>query len=282
MVLSFLTNYPGHVEKKSAIMFLMLRGLAIAVLCATCMMGQQPFLTDDADTAKKHQFHFETINEHDFLQRSSFPSLRQNTTKFQFNYGVTDRLEIGVDGPLLAIFNAPGSPYLLPVGIGDINTATKYRFHDEREGSRMPALTVAFDIEIPTGNVPKQLGSGLADYWLYGIAQKALTDKTTVRVNSGILFSGNTLTGVVGIGTKGRVYTGSSSITRKFSEKLELGAEIAGAFTKNFDLGKSQLQLLLGGKRALRRGVGIDFGVTAGKLEGAPRLGALLGFSVDF
>jgi hypothetical protein len=166
----------------------MLRALGIAVLFAHSAAGQQPFLTDDADTARKHQFHYEMINEHDFLQHSQFPNLRQNMTKFQFNYGVTDHLEIGVDGPLLAIFNAPGSQYLLPVGIGDINSAMKYRFHDEHEGSKMPALTIAFDIEIPTGNVQKQLGSGLADYWLYGIAQKSLTSKTTVRLNSGILF----------------------------------------------------------------------------------------------
>jgi hypothetical protein len=86
----------------------------------------------------------------------------------------------------------------------------------------------------------------------------------------------------VGIDARGRVYTGSSSITRKFSEKLELGTEIAGAFTNNFDLGKSQLQVLVGGKYALRGGMGIDFGVTGGKFEGAPRMGALLGFSIDF
>ncbi|HUS07440.1 MAG TPA: hypothetical protein VMZ52_14125, partial [Bryobacteraceae bacterium] len=153
--------------------------LALAALLLRSLQAQQPFITDDADTAGAHHFHYEMVNEHDFLHRSAFPALRQNTTKFQFNYGITDRLEIGIDGPLLAIFNAPEARFLLPVGIGDLNTAAKYRIHDEREGSRIPAIAIGFYVELPTGNTEKQLGSGLADYSLNAIIQKSLGSRTT-------------------------------------------------------------------------------------------------------
>lgn len=78
----------------------------------------------------------------------------------------------------------------------------------------MPAVTVGLYVEVPTGNSKNQFGSGIADYWLNGILQKAITKRITIRLNSGTSFSGNTLTGAIGIRTtNGMVLTGSSSVT---------------------------------------------------------------------
>lgn len=247
------------------------------------MWGQQPFLTDDADVSPVGHFHLELISEFDRLQFTSYPTLRQSTTRFQLTYGLWENLEIGFDAPLIAIYNASQSGTPNTSGFGDFDLQMKYRLRTEHDGSKMPAVTVGFYVETPTGNVQKQLGSGIADYWLSGILQKHVTARTVVRLNSGILFSGNTLTGAIGIrSAHGKIFTGASSVTYQLNDRLLVGAEIAGAFTQQFDLGKAQVQSLFGVKYALTKTLGFDFAITGGKYEGSPRLGGAFGFSFDF
>src|SRR5882724_11245141 len=88
--------------------------------------GQTPFYTDDADVTPRGHFHFEFSNEFDLLQRSSYPNLRQNTADFELDYGGYDRLEIGIEAPLLTILNAPGTIPRTPSGIGDTNVSVKF------------------------------------------------------------------------------------------------------------------------------------------------------------
>lgn len=245
--------------------------------------AQQPFLTDDADVAPVRHFHLELLSDHSWLHSSSYPAIRQNTNRFQLTYGPRSNLEIGVDGPLLAIFNAPDSGTPNAFGFGDVNLQTKYRMRTEREGSRWPSVTMALYIELPTGTPRNQLGSGIADFWVNGIAQKKLSPRVTYRLNTGLLFSGNTLTGAIGIrNTRGKVFTGSSSVTLQATDRWLIGAEVAGATTQQFDLGKALLQGQFGAKYAVTKTVGLDLAVTGGKFEGSPRLGMLIGISVDF
>src|SRR6185503_1953093 len=217
--------------------------LAIAFLSSTSAHAQLPFYTDDADTTPKGKFHVELSNEHDWLQKSSLPGLRQNTTVFTLNYGVTNRIEVGVNAPLIKIFTERSAQLGSLSGIGDTQFGVKIRLLDEREGSKLPATTVVFYAEAPTGSVKKQIGSGLVDYWLYGVLQKSLTKRTTGRVNGGILFSGNESTGLIGIqSTRGQVFTGNGSLVRNFTPKLRLGAELFGAVTRSFKLSRGQLE----------------------------------------
>ncbi len=261
----------------------MMRLILIATALAALAHAQQPFLTDDADTAPLRHFHVEFISEYDSLQRTAYPTIRQSTTRAQVTYGLLKKLEIGFDAPLLAIYNANGSGSPNAFGLGDFDLQLKYRLREENEHSRLPAVTVGLFIELPTGKTENQLGSGKADYWLNGILQKKLSPRVTYRLNSGILFSGNTLTGAIGIrSTRGRVFTGASSVTYQLSPKLLIGGEVAGAFTQQFDLGKAQLQTLFGGKYAITKVVGLDFAITGGKFEGSPRVGAAFGISFDF
>jgi hypothetical protein len=245
--------------------------------------AQQPFLTDDADVTSPGAFHLELLTEHDLLQHTAYPHLRQTTTRLQFTYGLSKHLEVGVDGPMIQIVNATASHLDNAFGLGDVDFQAKYCLWAEREGSRRPAISFAFAMELPTGNTTNQLGSGIADYWLNGIVQKSLGARTTLRINTGILFSGNTLTGVIGVqSARGAVFTGGSSITHKLGERWIIGVEIAGALTQQFELGKGQLQVQFGGKFALRKRVSLDYAVTGGRFEGSPRLGGALGLSVDF
>ena len=244
--------------------------------------AQQPFVTDDADVTDRGKLHFEFSDQLDLLQPEAFPNLRQNTASFELAYGLFENVEVSVESPLIAIFNARGTTPRTAFGVGDTNLSVKYNFLREREGSRRPALAASFGVELPTGDADRQLGSGVEDFTLNGILQKTLTERTTWRVNGGVIFSGNTLTGAVGIRTRGVVYTGGTSLVRKFTPRLDLGAEVTGAVTRNFDLGKGQLQAQFGGHYLLRERLTLDFGVVAGRHAASPRLGAQLGVSVDF
>ena len=254
----------------------------IFFLCSFSISAQQPFITDDADTTPKGKFHFEFSNEFDWLQRSASPSIRQNTSDFEFAYGLLENVEIAVAAPVITIFNDRSTVTRRVTGLGDMNLSFKYNFLKEREKSRLPALTLTVNLELPTGDIERQLGSGLTDVYINGVVQKSLTNRTKLRLNSGVLFSGNTTTGAIGIRTRGTVMTSSGSLVRQFTPKLQLGAELAGAFARNAQLGKGQLQGMFGGNYQLLSNTSFDFGVIAGKYVGSPRAGVQVGISVDF
>jgi len=254
----------------------------ILLLISTPLAAQQPFFTDDAATTAKGQVHFEFFNEHDWLKADMFPSLRQNTANMKVNFGVTESVELNIDNPYLAIFRSRGTEPRGLNGVGDTNLGVKWNFHKERSDSRSPAFSATMYIEFPTGDTSRQLGSGLIDYTFNGIAQKSVSDRTKVTANLGIVFSGNDSTGLIGIQTRGRVFMGGVSVVRKFSERLTLGVECYGATSDNFELGRSQLQILGGGSYDLGKGVGITFALLGGKYVASPRVGGQIGFTIDF
>lgn len=245
--------------------------------------AQLPFYTDDADTTPKGKFHLEISNELDWLQQSALPGRRQNTTVFTMNYGLTSRIELGVNGPLIKIFNDQSSTVGNPSGIGDTQFGVKFRFRDEREGSKLPALAIVFYAEAPTGSTRKQLGSGLVDYWLYGVLQKSLTKRTTARLNGGILFAGNSSTGLIGINsTRGQVFTANGSLVRAVTPRLRLGGELFGGVTNNFNLSRGQLEAQIGGGYAFTQRFEFTFGAVVGRFPASPRTGVQVGFAYDF
>ena len=244
--------------------------------------AQQPFFTDNADVAEYHKWHFETNNEYDALPFSSRPSVHQDTQTIKFSYGAFRNCEVGMDFPLITIFNTRESGLGSPFGLGDTDFSIKYKFHAEKEGSRWPAITASLNLEPPTGDASKQLGSGLMDYYLNGIFAKTLSPKTILTVNFGATFAGNTLTGVVGIKTRGTIFTGGTSVVHQFNKKLDLGIEVYGGYTADFSLGRGELQEQIGGNYEIRNKLTIDFGVVAGQAVGSPHFGLILGFTKDF
>ena len=253
------------------------------VLFSSHVNAQIPFYTDDADTTAKGKFHLEYFNEHDWLQESSHPGKRQNTTNLTLNYGLTDRIELGINAPLIKIFNDREARLGNPMGFGDLQLGVKVRLRDEREGSRLPAMSVVFYVEGPTGSTRKQTGSGLTDFWLYGVLQKSLTKRTVGRLNGGILFAGNSSTGLIGIhANRGQVFTGNGSLVRDFTPKLKLGVELFGGVTNNFNLSRGQLEAQIGGSYALREDFAFTFGVLGGRFPASPRVGVHGGFDYDF
>jgi hypothetical protein len=261
------------------------RAAVLALACffrATPVGAQLPFFTDDADTTDKGKFHVEFYNEYDLLQRALYPAKRQNTSSLRLNYGVTKRLELDLNAPLIAIFNSKVSAHN-PIGVGDTQFGVKYRFYDEKERSWLPALGVVFYVKVPTGNPRELLGSGGTDYWLYGIAQKTLTKRTKARGNAGVIFAVNTSTGVLGIRTtNGHVFTANGSLVRDFTKRLKLGGELFGAVTNKLRFSKGQLEVQIGGNYVLTKQLTLAFGVIGGRFPASPRAGVLLGFAYDF
>ena len=257
--------------------------LLFILLSSLSVSAQLPFYTDDADTTHRNKFHIEISNEHDILQRDAYPTKRQNTLVFTLNYGITDKLEFGVNAPVITFSNSRLAARRNISGHGDTQFGLKYNFLAEREGSKMPALGVVFYVEAPSGSVKKGTGSSLYDYWLYGIVQKSITKKTKVRLNGGILFSGDDSTGLIGIkAERGQVFTGNASLVRDFNDKWTLGIEVFGAVTGNFKLDRGQLTTQIGGNYAFTEKFSLAFGVLSGKFSASPRAGALLGFAYDF
>ena len=262
---------------------ILITAAALLLVCNTAALCQLPFYTDDADTTPKGKFHLEIYNEHDVLQRSAYPAKRQNTVVFTIDYGITDRLEFGVNAPLITLINSNVVSPRTVSGVGDTQFGLKYNFLNEREGSKRPAITAVFYVEAPTGDSKKQLGSGLTDYLLYGVLQKSLTKRTKGRLNGGILFSGNNSTGLIGIETeRGHIYTGNASIVREFSDRLTLGAELFGAVASSFALDRGQLTTQVGGDYAFTKKLTLSFGLLAGRYSSSPRIGAQMGFAYDF
>jgi hypothetical protein len=262
------------------------RWLASCVIVAACSASvaraQQPFYTDDADVTARGRVHVELFDEHDWLAASQAPHLQQNTFNMKVNYGLGRGLELDLDSPIITIVNAPSVVPQRPVGIGDTNFGIKYNFHQEGEGSSVPAFSLVSYIEVPTGNVSTGLGSGLVDVWVYSVVQKTLPQDFVAHVNAGYLFHGNTSTGTVGITTaRGHVATMGGSLVRKVSEAVTLGADVTAAATRNAALEREQFQVLLGGNYALSQGLTIDAGVIAGHYTASPRFGIQIGFSWD-
>lgn len=253
------------------------------LMISLSVSAQTPFTTDDADVTEKGKLHFELLNETDLLQKSLNPSLRQDSAITRFAYGVGKNMEIGIDIPILAIFNARGTIPSHPFGLSDLGAHVKVKFREEKDESRIPAVAVAFAIRLPTGNSSNSLGSGVTNYQLYGIAQKSVTKKTKLRANAGILFAGNTVIGALGVRTTGgKLFSAGGSAVREFSEKLKLGIELTGVASSNFQLSKGQLQSTLGGNYNLKKNFAVDFGLIIGRFPASPRVGGLIGFTYDF
>lgn len=259
-----------------------LLALTMAVALCPAARAQAPFVTDDTGVADFHKLHFEFNNEYDVLKHSDLPNLRQNTANFKVSYGVLKDVELGFDNQFLSISTASNPVYPDAVfGYGDLDLSVKWHISDEK--GRMPGFGASLNIELPTGDEGKQLGSGVTDYFLNVIVQKSLPGHNTLRLNPGIYFAGNTLTGVVGVkATRGHVYTGAVSLVHDVSAKLDLGAEFVVAESSNTLLSRGQLQTQIGGNYKIREKLSIDFGFIAGFYQASPRVAPIIGFSKDF
>jgi hypothetical protein len=272
----FLSIMPPHANRARWVGY-----VAVGCLAASHAFAQMPFYTDDPGVADPGMLHVEVSDEIDALQSMQYPDLRQNTVTLRFNIGLPHGLEFDLDAPYIAIDRSSDSRSSR--GVGDTNLGFKWNLRDVSPGSHLPGFAVSFYTEFPTGDARQELGSGLIDYWLNFISQLPLSDSTRVNVNAGILFAGNTSTGVVGIETtRGHVYAGGLSVIHDFSSRLSVGGEVYGGISGSPGLDRTQLQTMLGAQYAIRERVTLCLGFVAGTFTASPRFGGVIGIAVDF
>jgi hypothetical protein len=259
--------------------------LAAAILLICCSLAdparaQMPFYTDDPSITPIKTIHIEVFDEYDGLQSSQFPDKRQNTANFKINFSPFSHLELDLDAPYLNIQRAPGADN--SGGVGDTNLGAKWSFPARNSDPLNASYALSFYVEFPTGDSANGLGSGLTDYWLNFAMQKPLSEATRINWNLGLLFAGNTSTGVVGIQTRrGQVYTGGVSLLHDLTSRLTVGAELYGGVSDGAGRDKTQLQAMLGGEFSIRDGLALSFGVLGGKYGATPSLGGQIGIAVD-
>jgi len=112
------------------------------------------------------------ILESDFgwLRQPMAPGVRQWMLVSSLRYGITPKLDIrwGV----IDHISQSGTEVGPLAGIGDQCIDLTYRFHEQ--GRRMPALALAYALEIPAGNPSKGFGSGFIDHAFSFVASRDL------------------------------------------------------------------------------------------------------------
>lgn len=168
---------------------------------------------------------FDPFFEGDLIQTSLSLNARTDSTVFFGNYGVTDRLDVGVAVPLVRVeldatmvasilrLSTEGVPIHTfepgnlaatertfaasgeATGLGDIVLRSKYRF----AGGAGAALAGAVDVRLPTGDRDNLLGAG-AQTKLFLIASTS-SERWGQHVNIGYSFASGQLSAVAPLGT---------------------------------------------------------------------------------
>ncbi len=152
--------------------------------------------------------------EGDVVQAALVMNLTSSTTAFLFNYGVSDRIDVGLAVPIVHVsmdltyhatildfathavapgthqfangtttadFNTVGSA----TGLGDVVLRGKYNLL--QRGPR--GVAVALDLRLPTGDENNMLGSGSTQAELYLIGSTVVADRLAPHVNLGYTFA---------------------------------------------------------------------------------------------
>ena len=64
--------------------------------------------------------------------------------------------------------------------------------------------------------------------------------------------------------------------------RLTLEGEVYRGISDDRGPGRSQLQAMVGGQYAIRNGLSLAFGILGGRYVASPRVGAQIGFSIDY
>lgn len=246
---------------------------------ASVARAQQPFVVDDADVTPARVWHLEVSNQIDGLRRSARPARWQNALEWEVDYGLLDRLEVGVVVPLLTIGYASDDPRGTDSGVGDTTFGLKYRFSSSADTRHV--FGGSLSLELPSGDRARQLGSGLVDYGVNGIWQFQIDERWTLRSNAGVVLAGNTQTGVVGIRERGAVLTGGSSLVAAVSDRVQLGGEFTFAWSPKATLAGSLVAWQTGGNFVVRKGMTLDLALSGGWHDASPRIGLQVGTSID-
>ncbi len=242
-------------------------------LCrAAAALAQAPFVTDDAGVTERGRWHFELVDQWAELTPAERPATAQSTTVLNLGFGLAPGVELGCDVPWIAIAGAGAKAS----GWGDLDFYVKWHLTDGR--GRRPAWAAVGAFESATGDSTKGLGSGVSDRALGLIAEWSGVAGFDLRSNLGVVFSGNSLTGEVGLRTRGRIWTANLSATREL-EHWALGIELTGARGERDSAEAREARLQAGARWSLGAGRTLAASVQRGWFATPPwqlQLGVIL------
>jgi hypothetical protein len=184
-------------------------GFAVALFAEPVWAGP-PFRTDDPDPIEYQHweiYSFATGTHKAGNSSGMLPGV-------EINYGAAPDLQLHVASSL-AYDRASGSN--TKFGIGDIELGAKYRFIQEDTDGWRPQIGIAPQLELPTGDESRGLGTGHTHAFLPVWLQKSFGDWTT--------YGGGGYWINPGSGNKDYLFAGGL-LQRQVTEKLALGAEV--------------------------------------------------------
>jgi Putative MetA-pathway of phenol degradation len=166
-------------------------------LVAACALALLPLVADAADepepiasdragastgtsTVGRGAFQLEAGVAYERERIGGSPSARRFTVETDLRGGVTDRLELRVQGdPLVRLRGAEDE-----TGHGDVTLGAKYRFRDSTDTSWQPSLGVLPLVKLPVADEP--IGSGKTDFGALLLASFALPGGVSLDANAGL------------------------------------------------------------------------------------------------
>jgi hypothetical protein len=176
-------------------------------LATTRAWAGPPFKTDDPQPVDYHHWEFYVASMQEFARDET----NATCPHFEVNYGLAPNLQVHLVAPLGYVHSAGGTQY----GYSDTEIGAKYRFVEETES--MPQVGVFPMVEIPTGSVDKQLGSGEVQGFLPVWVQKSW-GKLTTYAGGGVWYN-------PGPDRKNWVFAGWEA-QYEFSEVVTFGGEL--------------------------------------------------------
>lgn len=159
---------------------LMITASAPAAAESERIQPDRPSFATSTSTVQPGAVQIESGVEYSRTSIGGSPADRQFTVDVTLRAGVTDRLEIRLDGePLVATRGQQDD-----TGDGDLALQAKYRFFDGRKGSWWPSLGVLPFVQFPIAHAPH--GTNVPDFGLIGLASFTLPWRLSLDANLGV------------------------------------------------------------------------------------------------
>ena len=200
-------------------------------MCAVSALaqGNPPFYTDDAGTVEKKHWELDlgVSTEHDRNGDRSWQAPSAN-----LGYGLTDNIEIDYGVPVLIVRPAGESS---KSGLGNSVAGVKWRFFEDKAAQLAVSVDPQVEFDNPTSSRRRGLVENNTEFVLPLQVQKSFGEIETA-FNVGRTFHARESDETDG-------WSAGVAAGRKFSERLQLGAELYGEAARKLDHGFLLLNL---------------------------------------
>ena len=144
------------------------------------ILTDRPSVSSSTSTVDPGAVQIESGAEYSRTSIGGSPADKQFTLDLTLRAGLTERLEIRLEGEPLVVTRGQQDD----TGHGDLSLEAKYRFFDGREGSWWPSLGVLPFVKFPIAHAPH--GTNAPDFGLTGLASFALPWRLSLDANFGV------------------------------------------------------------------------------------------------